>query len=934
MEFAVYTYGHFKAMWMILNGIKMIMSSPFADSLIKLMALITTGYYAIHMMQHANNNGAGKYFAKTAGMLVIINALLLPKADIWVMDRITKEKEKIDDLPYAFVLPVGVLEAFGAGITAAFEQVFTPVGSAAYKDYGLIFGQRLVQESRNWRIGNPEFVRNMDVFLNRCVILESMIGSRFTPNDILHTEDILQLVREKAGTFRRVDFRIKGRDSRVTCKEAAKILEEYITTTELQTLGKKYTKSDFGVAGSMLGNLISSNANPIINNATGLSQYLKRNIELGYSGALGVDTDAATIMRQNMMINAIHDYTNKSDLYGYTRAANMQESNWKISGDLAKEYLPLLLNVMKGMIYASFIFIVPLMILSGGMYRYMRYIAIIASLQLWPALNSILNLFIELYSHNTGSAITGGVLNFANFNQAHDAIDKIVLVASGLQMSIPFLAFALVQGGVGGFVHLASSLSGASAGAASMAAGELTSGSRSFDNISKGNMQIAQQFAHTTDLNASYMEGGMMRQLADGSKEYTHPNMSSAIISGAGINMSMGSKKFDLNESTHEQIEKAYNTAKSLAKIANFEYTDAKNATMGKTAEFIANITSRELSGKTINYDTLGEQGTTVQQMVNLTKSSLKDHKNDLQKAANTSVKAYADISTGTPDAVNMISPVKFKAGVSGEAGLNIVASDNKSLSESESVTKNNDTNKTFNNLVKAASNESWARDHSIDTSLAESVKASYDDMQHWGETLSMRNDNVKTYSDAIHHTDSMSASTSQDLYHEVERRIQQQYGVSQKQAHDMIENGDKRVGMVWNNMVGENVNKLTGAIHAGHRQVSGKYADDKMQTFKHEHHNKVNSNNLDSVTKKASEDGLNVTKIKQDMHATKTKLQSNVKHIQAENAAKEAEARKQSNIVENNHKKELENLQNQQNEIIEDVRRKAKNGTSDATEK
>ena len=60
-------------------------------------------------------------------------------------------------------------------------------------------------------------------------------------------------------------------------------------------------------------------------------------------------------------------------------------------------------------------------------------------------------------------------------HSAYDGLDTIVLVASGLQMSIPFLSYAIVQGGVDGFIHLASNIQGASNSAASIAAGEVTS---------------------------------------------------------------------------------------------------------------------------------------------------------------------------------------------------------------------------------------------------------------------------------------------------------------------------------------------------------------------------------------------------------------------------------------------------------------------------
>ena len=196
-----------------------------------------------------------------------------------------------------------------------------------------------------------------------------------------------------------------------------------------------------------------------------------------------------------------------------------QESSWMLGGKLASEYLPILLSVLKGLIYASFIFIVPFMIISGGMNRYLTYLTGVVSLQLWAPLSAILNLFIELYSGIIGSSITGGVLTYATFNEVHGAIDKIVTVASGLQWAIPLLAYSIAKGGSHAFINLASNIGSASQGAASMAASEVTTGSRSLDNVSIGNMQRAQQFAHKTDLNSSYAAGGSSHQHMDGTME-------------------------------------------------------------------------------------------------------------------------------------------------------------------------------------------------------------------------------------------------------------------------------------------------------------------------------------------------------------------------------------------------------------------------------
>lgn len=873
IQFAVHTFGHFDAMFYILNGIKMIMDSDFADGLIKLMAMITTGYYGVQMMAHAQEGRTGHYFLKTASMLMMINALLLPRADMLVVDRVTGRKELVTNLPYAFVLPVGALEAFGAGITAAFEQAFTPVGSTPYKDYGLVFGQRLVQESRNWRIASPEFAKNMDVFLNRCVVLESMIGTRFTPEDILNTDDILYLATERAGTFRTVDFKIRGVGSRLTCRDAGRELYKYLNG-ELTNLSRRYLGTDFTLAGS---NGAPSGAAP-------LNQLLARNIEIGYKAALGVENDASSLIRQTMMINAVHDYSNSADLYGYSRASLMQESSWKISGDLAKEYLPLLLNVMKGMIYASFIFIVPLMVLSGGISRYMKYIEVIASLQLWPALNAILNLFIELYSNLQGTGITGGSITYASYNQSHNMIDKIVLVASGLQMTIPFLAFNIVQGGVGGFIHLAQSLAAGNAQVSSAASAEVTSGNRSFDNIAQGNRQYAQQIAHKTDWNSSYASGSSSNVLSDGSREVVHQNGDVSVMSGAGINKSTGSNKFDLQQGATNQASMGLTKTEGLVKAAENSFHSARNATIASSADLVSHMAQRKSTGETFNYEALGEQGKALQQAVNHTSMLREQNGYGWEQSAATAVEAAANAT--------MKSPTLFGTQLDGSIGAKGTMSanntNNQSLTDESQVSTENHSNSSFNDIVRSAQNSSWMKDNSIDTSFAETTRANYEEMQSSSQTLSARQDEAQSYSEALNKLESSGANSSQDMYHVVEERVQEEYGVSQYDAHQMIENNDAKVSKVWGDIVNENVQEVMSEINDGRGHISGAQADAEMQSFGNQANAHVDSNVLNTVTSHASNVGLSHSQMQSGINSASSYLQTQGASLKQDNYRKQ----------------------------------------------
>lgn len=874
IQFAIHTYGSFDAMFYVLNGIKMIMNSDFTDAMIKLMALITTSYYALLGMAGANDGRVGTYFLKTGGMLLIITTLLLPKADMLVVDRVSGKKEIISGLPYAFVLPVGILEAFGAGITSLFEQAFAPVGSAPYKDYGMIFGSRIVGESKNWRISTPEFARNMDAFLSRCVVLEAMIGTRFTPEDVKSHPDLFRLVTENAGTFRKVDFRVGKIPKKLTCKEAGAQLKSDIAL-EMRLFSRKYANSDFATAGGTGATRLGGSAG-----AGRLNQLLARNLEIGYKNSFGIDGKAEDIVRQNMMINSIKDFNNKSDLYGYTRASNTQNSNWAISGELAKEYLPLLLNIIKALIYASFIFIVPLMILGGGMDKYLKYCVVVFSLQIWPALNSVLNLFIELYSHLKGSGITGGVLSYGNFNEAHQAVDTIVLVASGLQMSIPFLSFAIVQGGVQSFVHLAGSVQAASSSAAASAASEITSGIRTFDAVSLGNQSIDQKSGFKTDWNQSFQEGAMQVQGVNGAMYRTFQDGSSAINSGINYDMSSGSRRFGLDTGVQSGYQQSLSNTLSSLQGAEQSYSNAKSATIASAGDLVSHIARREASGEFFNYESTGEQGRALQQAVSYAKELHDQNGYGWEQAAGASVKAYADAGVKTPDAMPFL---KASGGIATDTSVSANNTSSQSLSDSERVSRSNDTQNSFNNLVKAAQNENWMRDNSIDTSFAESTRANYDEMQSYQHLVTQKREEADSYSKALQYSTNNSASDSKDMYHEVEQGIMQTYNVSQREAHQMIEIHDPRADYVWNGIVHQNMNNIMQQVSAGRTQINDN-ATSRSVEFEAAHSSKVSDQGLQNLKTTAGAQWLAQDTMQNTTQNSKANLSAQHKNMREAN--------------------------------------------------
>ncbi len=848
MELAIHTYGHIDAMFHVLSGIAMLMNNKFMDSLIVTMSLFATSYYGAQMAYNGGNGQYKQYIVKVLGMIIIINAALLPKTEMWVYDHVSKKRDKVDNLPYGFAVPVGMLEAFGDIITGGFEQAFRSINSdsqssANYRDYGMVFGARLVNEARNWRIKTPEFAENMHNFMRRCVMRDAMIGISYTVQDLLTSRDIWTLVSENANNIRKVVMRVGNDWELVSCRDAAKKIIEPNFKAEFLNLEKLYSNTEFASANS------SDHYRTRSTESSAINKFFKANIQLAFSSNFGASHSAEDLVRQQLMM---HSLSSLADRYGYTRASQTQESSWMISGDLASLYLPLLLTVMKGLIYSSFIFMVPMMLISGGGRRYLSYIVVVTSLQLWPALNVILNLFIDLFSSSTLSNIANGIISFATFSRVGNYADKIVAVASGLQMTVPFLSFAIVQGGVGGFIQLASNITGASQQAAASAASEVVTGNRSFDNVSTGNMQLAMQSGFKTDWNSSYAAGANSFQHMDGTMEKVLGSGETLYLSGTGMTMSGGSNKFTQRDSTSSQIAHNLSNAQSLLDSDQRSYSVAERETFGKTANFVKNLAMRESSGETIDYSKAGEEGNSMQKVVNNAINLRESYGYSWDQAASTALRASANASTP------LSSVTGVGASVNAEAGLSASNSSNQTYGSDNQINREQSVRSDYSSVVRAASNQQFASSNNIDTGYSDDIRGSYERQKSLESSIAKRSEQVQTYSHQLAHVQSKDASWDQDMYHKLEQNVASSYGISAKDAHDWIERNDPRVASVRQGMVQNAIHHIEGDINAGKIATSQSRANQSLNNFSNEYENRIDRDHTKNVKSYAVSNGLN----------------------------------------------------------------------------
>jgi hypothetical protein len=109
------------------------------------------------------------------------------------------------------------------------------------------------------------------------------------------------------------------------------------------------------------------------------------------------------------------------------------------------------------------------------------------------------------------------------------------------------------------------------------------------------------------------------------------------------------------------------------------------------------------------------------------------------------------------------------------------------------------------------------------------------------------------------------------------------QYGVSQEDAHQMIETGDRRVDAVWQGISQSKASQLKEQIQSGRISIENSASQDAT-SFHNEHYGKVNRDGLESVKTQASDAGLNKEKMESKVATTGSELQDKHKDITTEN--------------------------------------------------
>ena len=608
---------------------------------------------------------------------VLVNALLLtPKERIVVVDLSSPTVIKsIDNVPLGVALPLYLTTKVGYSIAQTYDLFFHSPSDVKYTNTGLLFGQRLLEESFYVKPSNDRLTSNINNYIQSCVIERNMIKSGGSFESLMKNEQLITTLYSGS----QADYMTYNQNGASTLQSCA------VAGRAIATEIKNYSSSDDPIKKIMSGLGLKS-AKP-----GSLNEY-KNKLSNVQNYFIGTSKSASEIFTQNMLVNsyrhALEHYPAALDGSSELIAQASEQSLTKMklahhaSYEVAGKTLPALHTVFLTMMIGIFpIMALAMFIREISWNAIKNYLSILFSLMMWPVLFAIFNSIITTLNANI---MHGEGFTLQNMDKIKENASMLAGMASWLMLSIPFLSFKLVtnlgQNIASAGSYLGSALAGStSADAASVAAG----------NYSWGNMQMNNINGNKVDLNSVYREGMKTIQLANGATQ-TMTNDGSMVLDSTG---SMSKLPFSFD--TGRMLDASLNSSIQALQRQSEQYMQGYRSSMtnahDSASQILKNYSHQDLRQKGLTENDIHALKDVAQESNG---ASIKNSATDSTRSTDTTSTNRVN-STGGGAKVTLEGGLKLFGdgiGIQGEAGTSYYVHD----SNNEDASKSKDSSYTF----------------------------------------------------------------------------------------------------------------------------------------------------------------------------------------------------------------------------------------------
>jgi len=489
--YEIYGYGNNDALYGVFNAVAAMVG---ANGYTGALAIVVTAGFITALLAYAFAPDKLNGWKWLAGVVLIYSVLLVPRVTVGIVDKLGNQPVKVvANVPLGLGLLGHFTNVVGNTLTELFETAFQVIpGDGAlplelsYQKHGLMFGTRLVKETRTVVFLDPAFRTDLINFVHNCTMFDLADGT-VAPKAFAASVDVWGLMGNPnparfstITTIGNVDVQpCPGVYANLSGRMPAEVARMREHLAYALNVGLDPTNAVAAISGEIE------------------TAYIKN--KLANAGAA-----AADILRQNALINAIGDTSQiigqkindpAALLLGAARAQSSAATNmWYIaSGRMAEQALPLVRNVLEALIYALFPLVLLLVMLTSGRTTGMAlkaYAVAFIWIQLWPPIYAIFNYMGILASAKdlAAAADLGGGLRGMALQTAAGIYTNAIsnqAVVGNLVVSIPVIAWYALKGleqvGQAAFSGLAGLQSAIGSTAQQAAAGNMSLGNLAFD---------------------------------------------------------------------------------------------------------------------------------------------------------------------------------------------------------------------------------------------------------------------------------------------------------------------------------------------------------------------------------------------------------------------------------------------------------------------
>ncbi len=482
MNWELYTYGGGEFLRLILNGVAALTATDDFFGLLRATAL----FALLWVLAESAFNLRRMNLQWVLLMAMIYLVIIVPRANVIITDRINpRASSVVAGVPLGMAFFVGTTSRVGDWLTRSFETAFALPTNLQYQRSGALFSHHLLQSASRFEIIDSRLRNNLSEFWRQCVFYDLLLG-QYEMDALRDAADLRSFISTRTSRARMYPYQQVG-GGRVLqfCRDGWNGSLRNDLNAEL-VRARRYH-------GSRLVN------------ATTINEAVARfsvalPVAYQFIGGLSRNADqlivqqalAASLERGVLDFSVANNAPAAAQAYTMARAQRERRTTFTALGQLASRTLPLLRNVLEGMIYGIFPIICILMMLPTAARAGLLYLKSLLWVQLWAPLYAVLNLAVTLYSRAPGRAaltLPDGslALTLSNHTALGEALSELSAIAGYLSLSIPLIAYMMLHATGAVAASLASGLMHSYEGPTSRAAEEVSTGNIALSNAHVGN---------------------------------------------------------------------------------------------------------------------------------------------------------------------------------------------------------------------------------------------------------------------------------------------------------------------------------------------------------------------------------------------------------------------------------------------------------------